>query len=146
EREALKDLQKDANIVIKPADKGGGVIIWKKEKYMEEIYRQLEDSSTYQELQDNPLNKNVELYQTFLNKGLEKGILNQKEFEFLNVKFPKIPVFYVLPKVHKNADNPPGRPIVSGIGSLLAPLSKYIDQFLQDPVKKYIKAIKETWK
>lgn len=33
----------------------------------------------------------------------------------------------MLPKVHKNLMQPPGRPIISGMGSITEPASKYID-------------------
>ena len=44
---------------------------------------------------------------------------------------------FMLPNVHKNVDNPPGRPIVSGIGTLSEPLSKFID-FLIKPYSPII--------
>lgn len=41
-------------------------------------------------------------------------------------------MIYVLPKMHKNATNPPGRPIVSGCGSILEPIGKYIDAIIKE--------------
>lgn len=45
----------------------------------------------------------------------------------LTCEFPKTPVIYVLPKVHKSLTNVPGRPILSRIGSLTEHLSNFID-------------------
>ncbi|CAH2301946.1 Hypothetical predicted protein, partial [Pelobates cultripes] len=42
--------------------------------------------------------------------------------------------FYYLPKIHKRLENPPGRPIISGIGSLTSNISQYVDFFLQQRV------------
>lgn len=42
---------------------------------------------------------------------------------------------YHLPKVHKDLENPPGRPIISGIKSSTCNLSHYIDVCLQDYFK-----------
>lgn len=42
-----------------------------------------------------------------------------------------MPLYYHLPKIHKLLTNPPGHPIIAGIGSLTRPMSQYIDQFLQ---------------
>lgn len=39
--------------------------------------------------------------------------------------------FYLLPKIHKCVDNPPGRPVISGNESLTEPVSKYIDYFIK---------------
>ncbi|CAJ0962483.1 unnamed protein product [Ranitomeya imitator] len=53
------------------------------------------------------------------------------ENENYQVKFPVIPTFYMLPKVHKSLSNPPGRPIVSGIEGLYEKSCIYLDFFLQ---------------
>ena len=37
----------------------------------------------------------------------------------------------MLPKIHKNLTNPPGRPIISGIDSISEPASQYIDHFIK---------------
>ena len=52
------------------------------------------------------------------NEGLSQRILNQKEAGYLMIHAPKVPVMYILPKIHKNRECPSGRPIISGIESL----------------------------
>lgn len=44
------------------------------------------------------------------------------------------PTFHMLPKIHKNIEAPPGRPIVLGIGSLCENASTFVDYFLQPMV------------
>jgi hypothetical protein len=39
--------------------------------------------------------------------------------------------FYLLSKVHKNLENPPDRPVISGSESLTEHISKYIDYFIK---------------
>ncbi|CAH2306825.1 Hypothetical predicted protein, partial [Pelobates cultripes] len=133
---ALRELQEDKDIVIKPADKGGGLVILSSAMYIEEAHRQLNDPDVYEKLPSDPIKTIQNLFLTFLNKGVSQSILTKQEYNFLNKKFPKIPVIYFLPKIHKNDTNPPGRPIVSGINSLLCNLSQYIDTLLQPAVKK----------
>ncbi len=48
--------------------------------------------------------------------------------------YPVTPVIYVLPKIHKDLTNPPGRPIISGIGSLTEKISTFVDFFLKPVV------------
>lgn len=63
---------------------------------------------------------------------------------FLIKKSPQTPYFYTIPKIHKDLRNPPGRPIVSGIGSILKPLSKFADAFLRPMVQKTDTYLKDT--
>ena len=50
ERQTLYDLKSDKTIVIKEADKGSAVVVWERENYCAEAYRQLDNSSAYEEL------------------------------------------------------------------------------------------------
>lgn len=68
------------------------------------------------------------------------GIINDQEFNHFSSEYPRIPVIYFLPKVHKDPNNPPGRPIVPWINSITCRLSAYIDSFLQ----KYVPQMKFT--
>ncbi|CAH2285974.1 Hypothetical predicted protein, partial [Pelobates cultripes] len=128
---ALKELQTNKEIIIKPSDKGGGVVIQSRDQYMKEIYRQLDDQSTYKELKSDPIGQIKKEYASLLGRGRVLGILNRDEFQYLDSVIGRTPVFYTLPKIHKSEENPPGRPIVSGVGSLLSNLSEYIDKQLQ---------------
>ena len=49
ERQALEDLKSYDNIVIKEADKGSGVVIMDKERYLNKAVRQLGDQTVYRE-------------------------------------------------------------------------------------------------
>ena len=50
ESAALINLQKRDDIVIKPADKGGTVVVWDRKLYIEEAYKQLDNPNNYQKL------------------------------------------------------------------------------------------------
>ncbi|KAJ1151578.1 hypothetical protein NDU88_004358 [Pleurodeles waltl] len=71
------------------------------------------------------------------------GWITRQEAEFLDTKNPRTPYFYCLPKIHKSTP-PPGRPIVSGIGSLLEPLSKFCDFFSQPMVRNTSTFLRDT--
>uniref|UniRef100_A0A8C5MZ48 Reverse transcriptase domain-containing protein n=1 Tax=Leptobrachium leishanense TaxID=445787 RepID=A0A8C5MZ48_9ANUR len=144
EREALKILKEDKNTIIKPADKGGGIVLMTKTKYIEECVRQLSDNNTYKIMKKDPTSDMKITLMALLNEGRINNILNKKEYEYLSINHPKIPTFYILPKLHKNRENPPGRPIISGIGSISSRLSEYIDIFLQPVVKNTRSYLKDT--
>ena len=53
ERQAVKSLSQNPNIIIKPADKGGAIVIQDKQKYIEECLRQLNNTEHYKKLYYN---------------------------------------------------------------------------------------------
>lgn len=55
ERAALSSLSVRQDIVIKPADKGGAIVIIDNEKYEAEVWRQLSDTTTYKLLGANSI-------------------------------------------------------------------------------------------
>ncbi|CAH2301947.1 Hypothetical predicted protein, partial [Pelobates cultripes] len=136
EKMALKQLKNDPNLVIKQADKGGGIVILNREDYMQESMRILGDNTTYRILNGNPIENFKKQFSELLNKGFENKVINKDELDYLFVKSPRMAVFYYLPKIHKRLENPPGRPIISGIGSLTSNISQYVDFFLQQFVTK----------
>ena len=70
--------------------------------------------------------------------------MEQEERLYLTNRHPKIPVLYLIPKIHKNLSNPPGRPIISAMDSLLENTSRYIDSFLRPYVISLPSYIKDT--
>ena len=126
----LENLGKDNDLVFKQADKGGGIVLLDKQQYINEVNRQLSDSFFYKTLSTNPTPHITSIIRTVLNEGLSLNYIQEKTFKFLCNQHPRVPIFHVLPKVHKvknPGDLPPGRPIISGVNSLLEPLAKYID-------------------
>lgn len=59
-------------------------------------------------------------------------MITKQEHAFMKVEFPIMPVLYILPKIHKTfTDIPPGRPIISAMGSLTEKISAFIHYSLQ---------------
>ncbi|CAJ0928205.1 unnamed protein product [Ranitomeya imitator] len=54
EKRALSALKDNKQIVIKPADKGGSIVVLDRDYYMQEIRTQLSDLDTYQPIGNNP--------------------------------------------------------------------------------------------
>ena len=70
------------------------------------------------------------------------NIIEESTYINLQTKNPRIPTFYLLPKIHKK-DNP-GRPIVNGIGSPTKKISAYVDTFLIKYTPRIPSYIKDT--
>ena len=47
---------------------------------------------------------------------LQRGQITEKTSSFLTTDIDRTQQLYLLPKIHKDMNNPPGRPIVSGSG------------------------------
>lgn len=144
EQRALRALKCNENIIIKKADKGACVVVQDRENYIKEVERQLTEAEVYTPI-DRPLNvhtrKIVNNMVDFLKKKktvspyLANLLVVDTDF---NEKY-----FYTLPKIHKESDEwsiphvlPPGRPIVSGVGSELDKIGKYLDFVFQPHVKR----------
>lgn len=102
------------------------------DKYDAEIMRQLANATHYCALTSDTLPSILRQIQDVTNQALLSDIIAKKEHAFLNNPHPRTPVIYILPKVHKHITEPPGRPKVSGCGSILKPLGKYIDAILKE--------------
>ena len=50
ERNALYNLRDDPTIIGKGADKGSVLVVWDREDYLKEVYKQLEDKDVYEEV------------------------------------------------------------------------------------------------
>lgn len=72
------------------------------------------------------------------------GVMDNDMKEFLYVKFPIVLVFYALPKINKGISPPPGRPIVSSIGSSMSQASQLVDDYLIPHVYSLPYYLKDT--
>ena len=70
EWQPLKNLKEDRSIIIKPVDKVSCVVVWDREDYLAEGYKQLNDESIYVDVKysnDKTLSDPIEKVPTFLN-------------------------------------------------------------------------------
>ncbi|CAJ0962562.1 unnamed protein product [Ranitomeya imitator] len=98
--------------------------------YKNEVYRQLGDTTTYKKPSHNPTTSIQNTIKTTLDEFQTRGILDGKTRDFLTKKHPITPVIYILPKIHKDLHNTPGRPIVASTDLVLAPISIYLEKIL----------------
>ena len=52
--ESLTSLHKNDELIVKPADKGGAIVIWPRELYLTEAYKQLNNNLHYKLIQNDP--------------------------------------------------------------------------------------------
>ncbi|XP_078523015.1 uncharacterized protein LOC144792032 [Lissotriton helveticus] len=112
--------------------------------YDNRMFKLLNNRSHYQKSNKEEWNTLKEDIRKMLMLAKDDDILCEQEFSFMLNTDPLIPALYGLPKIHKDTRDPPMRPIVSCIGSLTEPLSKYVEVFLQPLVQKQKAYIKDT--
>ena len=88
-------------ITIKPANKGGKIVIQDTTDYIKECERQLEDTTYYKRLYTDPTSELNSIIKKKLEQGITDGNISTEEFETLYNRDPKISNFYTLPKIIK---------------------------------------------
>ncbi|CAJ0925426.1 unnamed protein product [Ranitomeya imitator] len=142
EKRALSTLKDNKQIIIKPADKGGSIVVLDRDYYMHEIRTQLRDVDMYQPIGNNPTFEISREIKYLVAHYTTTGTIDTKLGEFLVKQHLVTSVFYTLPKIHKHPLRPPGRPIVASTESLLSPLAITLEKILSPLVpriKSYLK-------
>ncbi|XP_052259228.1 uncharacterized protein LOC127863640 [Dreissena polymorpha] len=142
ERQALRSLKNNNDIIIKPADKGSAVVVMDKEQYISEADRQLGDARFYRRLDSDPTQEFQAKVVTKLKEMLHSGEISDKNFDYLSVTNPRAGRFYLLPKIHKPGN--PGRPIVSAKSHPTERISEFVDYHLRPHVVKLPSYVKDT--
>ena len=130
EYQYIKSLKNNPDIIIKPADKGSAIVILDKDNYIAEGERQLQDKQFYEETNMDLTGEVIHRVNLFLNNMLQRGQITEKTSSFLTTDIDRTQQLYLLPKIHKDMNNPPGRPIVSGSGGPTEKISQFVDHFI----------------
>ena len=134
QKQAIKSLENNTDITIKPADKGGDVVVLNTNDYIGECNRQLSDTKFYKPLSKDPTSTHQKAIIQALDEASNKGHIDGDLANLLIQKHPKASRFYTLPKIHK--ENNPGRPIISGNGSPTEKISIFVDNKLKPLVSE----------
>ena len=112
ERATIKDLQQaqsKGQIQIKPANKGGGMVIMDSCDYENEFLQQLkcvftnEDSTTspfYEKIQQKALDHQTKEVEKIIDKGFQMDFISKSDKDFMKPS-DKPNQLYGLPKIHK---------------------------------------------
>jgi len=152
ERIALNNLKRNEDIIIKPADKGGATVVMNKLAYLNEAYRQLNDSKYYLKLNAPIYKTNIVKINTVLNAMVGDSCINRKQCKYLQAsESDRSRIFYLLPKIHKPTEKwphpnmPEGRPIVSDVGSESYRVCQFIDSHLRPISIKHAAYLKDSY-
>ena len=92
--------------------KGSFVVVWNREDYFKEAYKQLYDREVYEEIPNDP-NVLINSIMKALEKISLRGNLSIDTVNYFLVKYPKFARFYLLPKIHRRLHEVPGGSVIS---------------------------------
>lgn len=142
EMKALDTQASRNDIIIRPADKGGAVVIMNKSNYAAEAHRQLADATFYKRLDHDPTEQYKSLVKSTVLDLVKKKKVPDNAVHSLIPLSPVAGRFYRLPKIHKI--NNPGRPINSGIGTVTENLSSYVDSLISNIPATFSSYVRDT--
>ena len=158
ELQALRELKKEQNcgdIVIKPADKGGGVCILKKSDYINELNAQLQatfkqgDSEIpfYAKAQESELRQQQSEIKNLIDNGHVNQFISDSDKRAMQPS-GTAGRLYGLPKCHKKIPEgksiPPLRPIISNSGANTEQISHFVDHHAKAEMKKIESYVEDT--
>ncbi|KAM4807737.1 sperm-tail PG-rich repeat-containing protein 2 [Rhinophrynus dorsalis] len=89
EFKVMKELSINKEIIIKPSDKGGNVVILSEREYVAEIQRQINNKECYEQLEGDPT-ENIQLtLNRKLRFALEENLISNNEYKYMTVESPK---------------------------------------------------------
>jgi len=144
ERLAHQQLLDNPEIIIKPADKGGCIVIQNTLDYIAECERQLSDTNFYLPQDHDPTEEHNQRVSAKITEMTENQAISPEVADHLVFTKPRTACFYTLPKIHKPTRPPPGRPIVSANECPTERISGFVDHFLRPHVPKIRSYIKDT--
>ena len=144
ERLGIKELAMNRDIVIKKADKGSCVVIMNTTDYLEEGYSQLSNEKFYRKVDYDLTNEHNEKVGSIVRSMFHKNEISLETAEFLVHEQPRTAQFYLLPKIHKRLNKPPGRPIVSANECPTERISQFVDFFLKPLIPKIKSYLRDT--
>jgi len=124
EKNALLALRKREDIVVLPSDKGRATVVLDRFSYEEKALNLLSVATTYSVEKKDPTGCIERRMNALLLKLHKESKIDEALYSRLRCSSGRIPLFYGLPKVHK--EGVPLRPIVSFCSSPTYALSKHL--------------------
>nr|VZH94993.1 unnamed protein product [Spirometra erinaceieuropaei] len=126
ERDALKELRADNDLVIVPADKGLSTVVLDRTEYNQKAKSLLEDRQSYVPCESNPMKTLIRDINATLLAMENSGAISPIDRRMARAQETALARFYGLPKVHKEGATL--RPIVSLKGTPTYGLAKWLFQ------------------
>ena len=142
ESEAFYELLPNKEIIIRPADKGSGIVVVDKEEYIKSLEEEMENSSSYEETDYHRTEEIHRKVKRLVSKMNRDGAISDELKQFLLPRYIQKVKLKGNPKLHKQ--NAPYRTIVSGIDTPTEKLAEVAEHELYEFVEKSSSYIRDT--
>jgi hypothetical protein len=142
EQHAMRSLLSDNSIIIRPADKGSGVVVMDTDVYIKELEKEVSKDETFKQTNGEKQSEAVKAVKKVANKLFRDGEISKELRDYLIPKFPTSGRLKGNPKVHKNGM--PYRTIVSGIGTPTERMAEVAEKELNEFVEASPSYIRDT--
>jgi hypothetical protein len=88
EVQAIKNLRNSEQVIVKPADKGGAIVIWPRESYIAEANKQLNDKRNYKLIETDPFPQLVTKLNKIVKTFFTDQLIDYTAYKFLSIDKP----------------------------------------------------------
>ena len=142
EERAMKSLLQDNDIIIRPADKGSGIVVMDTQKYIDGLEEEMLKSNSYEQTVADKYQETEKLVKKTVNRMYKNGHINDELKKYLVPKLAKPGRLKGNPKLHKKKR--PLRTIVNGIGTPTEKMAEVAEFQLNEYVEQSPSYIKDT--
>lgn len=142
EEKALRDLMNDSSIVIRPADKGSGIVVMDTVDYKSQLEKELEDNNTYEERAGDITTTVENSLKRLVNGMYKEGMITKELKQYLIPTDCRAGKVQGNPKVHK--DGNPLRTIINGRNHPTENMAEYVENRLSQHVRDLPSYIQDT--
>ena len=134
----LKNLAKNKDLYVCKFDKGNGVFIDNKTRYIEKMKNILSDSTKFSpyikssRIKNDPFIVAQNNFNDKIKKLYKDGKISEHDYGKIRSVGSQPARLYGLSKVHKDKGNPPYRPVLSMPNAYCTNLSKWLDNILKE--------------
>ena len=97
---ALQDILKDNSIIIRPADKGSGIVIVDSDQYFQNLANEVENNETYLETDEDTTKTIMKRLKNLVQRMYNEGTITAEMKNYLIPKYPHAAVVKGNPKIH----------------------------------------------
>ena len=130
ENAAFYELLHNKDIVIRPADKGSGIVVVDKIDYITQLQKEIEGSKSYEKTESDKTEDIHKKVKKLVNKLYRDGVISDDLKQYLTPRYAGKGKLKGNPKLHK--PNAPYRTIVSGIGTPTEKLAEFAEHELTE--------------